>query len=500
MLTMAQIDYIKDLYENEEESLREISRRTKHSFKTIQKYAYQQNWSADKLPDIEPKSYPVLGDFIPLVDEWLENDRKIPRKQRHTVWRIFCRLRDEEGYEGSYSSVKKYVRKKKYVMKQATEGYLPLAQPKGHGQIDFGKFLYYDADGGEHDAYSLTITFPYSNKGYIQVFPSQNQECLLTGMQRIFEHIGGVPIRIRADNMTTAVAQVLEGTERILSDGFARFKLHYRFQADFCNPASGNEKGNVENKVGYGRRNALVPVPTITSFDEFNEYLWDWCEKDAQRLHYKHKVSIQSLWEEEKRELLALPEYPYQVFRYEALRVNKYGFAVIDTNKYGLAPSLYGETVQAKIFYDHIEFYHDNTPVGKYTRSYGTNDEIMDWTQYVGTLCKKPGAIEHTRFFHHMPEQWQQHLSETQGHERKNTLQLLNEIVSDGNAGLCVDVLDLAGENGRTDSDSIRQCYYMIAKKENRPEPLRLAANAPVLNYNPNLSVYDGLTGGASNA
>ena len=88
MLRMAQIDYIKDLYENKEESLREIARRTKHSFKTIQKYAYQQNWSADKLPDTEPKSYPVLGDFIPLVDEWLEADRKIPRKQRHTVWKI----------------------------------------------------------------------------------------------------------------------------------------------------------------------------------------------------------------------------------------------------------------------------------------------------------------------------------------------------------------------------------------------------------------------------
>ena len=86
--------------------------------------------------------------------------------------------------------------------------------------------------------------------------------------------------------MTTAVAQVLTGTERVLTDSFRRFMLHYRFQADFCNPNSGNEKGNVENKVGYSRRNALVPVPTITSFDSFNETLWDWCEKDANRPHY----------------------------------------------------------------------------------------------------------------------------------------------------------------------------------------------------------------------
>lgn len=496
MLKMAQVQYIKHLYENEEKSLREISRITEHSFQTVQKYAYQEDWSADNLPDIEPKSYPVLGDYIPVVDSWLEADRKIPRKQRHTVWRIYTRLRDEHGFTGSYSSVKKYVRKRKFVMKQTAEGYLPLAQPKGNGQIDFGEFMYYDGNAHEQHGYALTISFPYSNKGYTQVFQSQNQECLLTGMQRIFEHVGGVPLRLRADNMTTAVAQVLEGTERILSDGFARFMLHYRFEADFCNPASGNEKGNVENKVGYGRRNALVPVPTIESFDAFNEHLWEWCEKDAQRPHYKHKVSIQELWEEEKDSLLALPEYPYPVFRYETLSVNKYGFATINTNKYGLPPALSGEIVQAKIFFDRVEFYHDHQPVGRYHRSYGTNAEILDWTQYVGTLCKKPGAIEHTRFFRQMPQLWQQHLAQTQGRERKSALQLLGEIVSDGNAALCVDALTLASENGRTDADSIRQCYYMIAKKEYRPEPLKMLASTPSLNYKPNLSAYDGLMGG----
>ena len=65
---------------------------------------------------------------------------------------------------------------------------------------------------------------------------------------------------------------------------------------------------------------------------------------------------------------------------------------------------LAGEKVQAKIFYDHVEFYHDHRPVGRFPRSYKTNDEVYDWTQYVSTLCKKPGAIEHTRFFHQMPQ------------------------------------------------------------------------------------------------
>lgn len=496
---MAQIEYIKDLYENEEVSLREISRRTGHSFETVQKYAYQTNWSDDSLPDIEPQSYPVLGEFIPKIDEWLEADRKIPRKQRHTVKRIYDRLREEFGFKGSYSSVKKYVRKRKFVMRTQNKGYLPLEHPKACGQVDFGEFLYYDGAGGEQKGYALTVSFPYSNKGYTQAFPSQNQECLLEGMKRIFEHIGGVPPRLRFDNMTTAVAQVLKGTDRVLTDGFTRFMMHYRFQAEFCNPASGNEKGNVENKVGYSRRNAFVPVPMITSFETFNEQLWAWCEKDAERAHYKRKVPIQKLWAEEAPALLKLPEYPFSVFRYASATVDKTGFAVIDTNKYGLAPVLAGEVVQAKVFYDHIEFFHDHQPAGSFTRSYKTNDEIYDWTQYVSTLCKKPGAIEHTRFFRQMPERWQEYLASTAGKERKSALQLLNEIVTDGNSKLCDDALELAAENGRTDADSLRQCYYMIAKKEHRPDPLHFGS-APVLNYHPNLSAYDGLMGGEIHA
>ena len=78
-------------------------------------------------------------------------------------------------------------------------------------------------------------------------------------MKRIFEYIGGIPIRLRFDNMTTAVAQVLKDGERVLTDGFTRFMLHCTFRADFCNPASGNEEGNVEKKVGYSRRNASLP-------------------------------------------------------------------------------------------------------------------------------------------------------------------------------------------------------------------------------------------------
>ena len=500
MLTMAEVNYIKEMYEKEGLSLREISRRTKRSFQTVQKYAYQEDWSGEKLPNLEAENHPMLEKYIPSIDEWMEEDRKVTRKQRHTAMRIYHRLQEELGYSGSYSSVRRYVSKKKLVMKLAAEGCLPLAQPKGEGQVDFGECLYYDGQGQERKGWALTVSFPQSNKGYTQLYPAQNQECLLTGLQRVFEHIGGVPPQLKFDNLSAAVVKVLDGGERVLTDGFLRFKLHYRFQADFCNPAAGNEKGNVENKVGYSRRNAFVPVPTITSLEEFNEQLWGRRKKDAQRLHYKYKVPIEELWEGDKESLLALPEHPFPVFRYEAVAVNKCGLAAIDTNRYGLAPALAGWTVQAKIFYDHVEFYHDHRLVARYRRSYGQNEELYDWTQYVGALLKKPGAVEHTRFFQRMPERWQGLLAQAKGQERKSALRLLSEMVRDGNAGLCDEALALAAENGRTDSDSIRQCYYMIARKEFRPEPLELKIPAPKLGYDPNLTAYDGLTGGVCNA
>lgn len=490
---MAEAMYIKHLYESEGKSLREIERITKLSFQTVQKYAYKTDWNEEAKPMRESEKYPVLGEYIPTIDEWLENDRREPRKQRHTAMQIYNRLKKEQQFQGGYSSVKRYVRKKKEQMKQYQEGFLPLAHPEAHAQIDFGKFKYYNSISIGQKGYALIITFPYSNAGWMQVFPSENQECLLEGMKRIFTHIGGVPIRVRADNMTTAVVHILKGAERVLTDGFVRFKLHYRFETDFCSPNKGNEKGSVENKVGYSRRNMLVPVPVIDDFDAYNQELFSRCDEDHEREHYKHGVYISELWAHEKTRLLSLPENEYQIYRYESLRVDNYGFAVVDTNKYGLPPELSGKTVQAKIFYNRIEFFYEHNLLKAYGRSYKSNAEATDWKQYMETLIHKPGAVEHTRFFNQIPKLWQDHLITIHGTERKSALMVLQEIVKDDNELLCEDALSLAYECGRSDADSIRQCYYILSRAEHHPRPLTLTS-APALVYTPNLAAYDSLT------
>ena len=290
---------------------------------------------------------------------------------------------------------------------------------------------------------------------------------------------------------------ILQQHDRILyfSEGLIHFKNHYRFEVDVCNPDAGNEKGNVENKVGYTRRNQFVPLPVIEEFEAYNRELLTRCDADHGREHYRHGVLIEELWREEQAKLLILPAYAYEIFRYEGCSVGKTGFVTVDKKRYGLSPVLAGKTVQAKIYYDRIAFFFDHQIIKEYPREYGKQGEAMDWRLYLPTLLRKPGAVEHTRFFGQMPKLWQSYLRRVQGRERKSALQLLLEMVNEGNDGLCDTVLELAGEalHGELDVDSIRQCYRYLTHSSERPNLLPLTARSPSWVYAPDLTAYNAL-------
>lgn len=155
-----------------------------------------------------------------------------------------------------------------------------------------------------------------------------------------------------------------------------------------------------------------------------------------------------------------------------------------------IIPSLYGAYYIILLKYNYIMFMSRHMSV-----TTAGAENTATGRLHLQLLCVKPGGAEHTRFFDQIPRLWQEHISNTQGRERKNALMLLSEIVSDGNRDVCEEAIELAAENGRIDTDSIRQCYYMITKKEYRPAPL-LIADMPSLNYSPDLSAYDALVNG----
>ncbi|BFH10951.1 DDE-type integrase/transposase/recombinase [Paenibacillus melissococcoides] len=127
------------------------------------------------------------------------------------------------------------------------------------------------------------MSFPYSNAAFVYPTPAENQECFLEAMKQCFEHMGGVPQRIWFDNLSAAVVHIEKQGERQLTEGFQRFCTHYRFEAVFCNPYSGHEKGHVESKCGYAKRNWAVPIPVYESHEQLVSYFEEQARQDRER-------------------------------------------------------------------------------------------------------------------------------------------------------------------------------------------------------------------------
>ena len=229
----------------------------------------------------EERARPKLGSFLGLIDEILDRDAdpSTPKKQRHTAKRIFERLRDEHGYQGSEVQVRRYIATHR---RTRAEVFVPLSQPPGEAQFDFGEATV-EIDGIRCKAALAVMTLPYSDAFFVSAYPRECTETFQQGHVSAFEFFGGVPTKTAYDNTSIAVTKVMLGPERELTREFLRLQSHHLFSHRFCRVARGNEKGHVENLVGYGRRNFLVPVPSFGSFAELNEHLRDSCTRDLER-------------------------------------------------------------------------------------------------------------------------------------------------------------------------------------------------------------------------
>ena len=187
---------------------------------------------------------PVLEPFVDTIDVWLLEDRLLPRKDRRTAKAIWVLLKKHHSFTGSERTVRAYVAERKRALKfEQQEKYIELEHPIGEAQVDFGtvRTIW---DGEFKEFQSLTTTFPWSNAGFGVPIASENLLCFLYALRISFEMAGGVPRKIRFDNLPAAVTSIGKNGERVLTELFVRFLLHYRFEAEFCNRGKGNEKGN----------------------------------------------------------------------------------------------------------------------------------------------------------------------------------------------------------------------------------------------------------------
>src|SRR3954449_12306935 len=204
-----------------------------------------------------PRPRPKLDPFLPVIHQILEDDKKAPKKQRHTARRIFERLREEHGYKGGLSIVKEAVAARRA---RSAEVFVPLAHPPGEAQVDFGE-AEITLDGRPTKVALFVMPLPYSDATFVRAFPRECTEAFLEGHVRAFEFLGGVPRRISYDNLKIAVAKVTGGRGRVVTREFLRLKSHHLFEDHFCLVRRPNEKGHVETLVGYARRNFLLPLP-----------------------------------------------------------------------------------------------------------------------------------------------------------------------------------------------------------------------------------------------
>lgn len=424
MLKMPQQQYIKFLREVEGLNINEISEAVQIDWRTAKKYADMDDWNLQ----IKKRSRiaPIMDPFKDIVDTWLAEDQILPRKQRHTGIQIFKRLVKEHQFTGSYRTVSDYTRMKKKEMDlEKAEAYLRLEHPGGEAQVDFCT-IKVSKESNLVDYKLLIMSFPYSNSALVQPMPSENQECFLEGLKILFNKAGGVPTRIWFDNLSAAVAGIEKSGERKLRDLFVRFSCHYRFEAIFCNPNSGNEKGNVENKCGYGRRNWCVPISIFESHEKLSEELDELAQKDMDRPHYVKGDLIKVLWESEKIKLNKLPDSDFEVFRFDNAQVNKYGEVIADKMLIKVFSARPGDEMLIRLWWDRIDVLDQHYKVlTSLPRSYTSKTYDIPWVDVFKGFQRKPRGVRHSQFTRMLPPSIQEYILVENIDERKERLSAL---------------------------------------------------------------------------
>jgi len=507
MLTMDQISDIRYRYFEEGHNISEIAGEMHLNWKTVQKYIDQQDFSKEEKPKQEKDSFPKLTPYKATIDEWLESDRHAPRKQRHTAKRVHKRLKDEcPGFDVSYRLVADYVAKKKKELRlKNTKTYIPLEHYAGEAQADFGEADFYE-NGRKRTGKYFVLSFPYSNQGYLQLHYGENMECLLESMKAIFEHIGGVPREIWFDNTSTIVTEIIQGGGRKTTEKFQRFQEHYGFKPVFMNPASGWEKGSVENKVGYDRRNLLVPVPSFHDLDTYNHELLERCDLDGNRDHYRYNETITERFEKDRHALYPLPSVSFDTAKYEQLKTNNCGKFTLENgcHEYSASPALADKDVWLKITSSTVTVMDLNQNIiTVHRRLYGKEkQQSMDWIPYLKYIAHRPRSLRNSGIYEMLPVSVQKYMDDCPNSERGKALRILSDLTERSCFADAVQAVEKAVSLHAADSDSLDTLYKRLFSDLPQMPVYIPDSSVPILTPTaPDLSAYDAVLqkGGDSN-
>lgn len=375
-------------------SIREIARKFHHSRRKIRQV----------LREPEPRGYlrqkdppaPKLGPFKPFILQILADDQQAPRKQRHTAAKIYRRLRDEQGYQGGYDQVRRYVRQYR---RPSRETFIPLDHPPGRRlEADFGH-IYVDFPDGRRQVPVLVTTWSYSGRCYAQALPTERIEAILAGMVEAFDFFGCVAWEVWWDNPRTVAQALLKGRQRQVQPRYAALASHYRFDPLFCLPARGQEKPYVENSVYDLQRNWATPVPRVRDLDELNAYLRQCCLGQLDQIKAGQTETVGQRFAREQAAALSLPERAFDPCVTTEARVDKYQTVRYDTNRYTVPRRWAFEQVTVKAYIHRIEVVAQGMVVASHRRSYERGQLIVQEQHYLAILGRRPAALDHSAVF-----------------------------------------------------------------------------------------------------
>lgn len=499
---MGLLNVIRKLRLREKLPIREIARRTGLSRNTIKKYL---NSGAIEPSFATPDRPSKLDPFAEKLAAWLKTEAGKSRKQRRTLKQMHADL-VKLGFTGSYGRVAAFARnwRTNRQREQQTTGrgtFVPLTfQPGEAFQFDWSED--YGLLGNERTKLQMAhIKLSHSRAFLLRAYPLQTHEMLFDAHWHAFRVFGGVPERGIYDNMKTAVDRVGRGKERQVNIRFLAMANHYVFEPEFCNPAAGWEKGQVEKNVQDSRHQILQEMPDFPDLAMMNAWLEQRCLKVWQETpHGTLPGTIADVWAEERTALMPLPP-AFDGFIELSKRVSPTCLISFERNRYSVPASFANRPVSLRIYPDRLVVAAEGNILCEHCRIIQRSHKlpprtIYDWRHYLAVLQRKPGALRNGAPFAELPpafRQLQEQMLRKPGGDREMVDILALVLQHDEQAVLTAVELALA-EGVATKTHVLNLLHRLVDGKVIGGPPLD-TPQALVLHREPKANVerYDGL-------
>ncbi len=392
MLVVETVARIRRAYFVQGKAIKAICRELRVSRKVVRKVLRSEATAFHYEREAQP--LPRIGPWQGQLDELLESNEAKVSRERLTLIRLFEELRGR-GYQGGYDAVRRYARGwRRDRVSASVDAFVPLSFAPGEAyQFDWSHEVVL-INGTTVTVKVAHVRLCHSRMLFARAYPRETQEMVFDAHDRAFAFFKGACTRGIYDNMKTAVDTIFVGRERAYNRRFQQMCSHYLVDPVACTPASGWEKGQVENQVGLVRERFFTPRLRVGSYDEMNAWLLDQCIAYA-RAHRHPEEPGRTIWERFEAERPSLVGYPgrFDGFHGVPASVSKTCLVRFDNNRYSVSAHAVGRPVEIRAYAERIELRQDGRPVGEHRRSFGRDQTVFDPWHYVPVLARKPGAL-----------------------------------------------------------------------------------------------------------